>query len=162
MSKKLYEELYIQGIANAIREKLGGSNTYKVSEMRNAILSIETGGGGLPEGMAMGTFQCTPQNMTKEVSIEHGLGTIPRLVFFGRVGDNANPTTTEIICGVTYNGTYNSDDTCSTLVYYNNTTPNVKLASGKTADTSTNIFLPTDGNSNFYWFANTYRWIAIL
>ena len=30
MSKKLYEELFISGIANAIREKLGVSNTYKV------------------------------------------------------------------------------------------------------------------------------------
>ena len=54
MSKKLYEESSISGIASAIREKLGVTNTYKVSEMRNAILSIETGGSGLPEGMAIG------------------------------------------------------------------------------------------------------------
>lgn len=162
MSKKLYAESDVQAIANAIRTKNGLTDTYTVSQMAAAISAIETGGGGLPEGMAMGTFQCTPQNMTKEVSIEHGLGAIPRLVFFGRVGDNASPTTTEIICGVTYNGTYSSSDTCSVLVYYNNTTPNVKSASGKTADTSTNIFLPTDGGSNFYWFTNTYRWIAVL
>lgn len=37
MAKKLYEESDIQGIADAIREKNGTTNTYKVSEMASAI-----------------------------------------------------------------------------------------------------------------------------
>lgn len=46
MGQKLYEENNIQAIANAIREKNGSIETYKVSEMAAAIAAIETGGGG--------------------------------------------------------------------------------------------------------------------
>lgn len=41
MSKKLYEESSLQGIANAIRTKLGGSDTYLPSEMAGAIENIQ-------------------------------------------------------------------------------------------------------------------------
>lgn len=44
MAKKLYEESNIQAIADAIREKNGTTNTYKVSEMASAIGAIEAGG----------------------------------------------------------------------------------------------------------------------
>ena len=40
MAKKLYPEEAIQNIAVAIREKNGTSATYKVHEMRAAILAI--------------------------------------------------------------------------------------------------------------------------
>ena len=43
MSKKLYEESHIQNIADSIRGKNGLSDTYKVSEMANAIDNIPTG-----------------------------------------------------------------------------------------------------------------------
>ncbi len=43
MAKKLYEESNIQAIADAIREKNGTTDTYKVSEMANAIREIEAG-----------------------------------------------------------------------------------------------------------------------
>ena len=43
MSKKLYEESHIQNIADSIRGKNGSSDTYKVSEMANAIDNIPTG-----------------------------------------------------------------------------------------------------------------------
>ena len=39
---KLYEETDIQNIANAIREKAGTADTFKVSEMANAISNIKT------------------------------------------------------------------------------------------------------------------------
>ena len=42
MSKKLYEESNIQDIANAIRDKNGLSDKYKVSEMASAILAMES------------------------------------------------------------------------------------------------------------------------
>ena len=158
MSKKLYEELYIQGIANAIREKLGGSNTYKVSEMQDAILSIETGG-GLPTGMATGTFQCTPANMTKEVTIEHGLGAIPRYVI--AFIDSGNPEQNgTVLFALTYN---NSSCPVSTSITYNanGASAVVNFLSTKTADTSTNAYLPAS-NSAWFFLTLTYRWIAIL
>lgn len=40
---KLYEETDIQNIANAIREKAGTADTFKVSEMANAVANIQTG-----------------------------------------------------------------------------------------------------------------------
>lgn len=40
MAKKLYEEASVQDIAVAIREKTGGTETYKVSQMGNAVRSI--------------------------------------------------------------------------------------------------------------------------
>lgn len=42
---KLYEETDIQNIANAIREKTKSTDTYKVSEMANAISEIKANNG---------------------------------------------------------------------------------------------------------------------
>lgn len=44
MANKLYEENDIQNIANAIRGKNGLADTYKVSQMANAISNIPSGG----------------------------------------------------------------------------------------------------------------------
>lgn len=41
--KKLYEETSVQDIANAIREKTGGAETYKIAQMGNAVRGITTG-----------------------------------------------------------------------------------------------------------------------
>lgn len=43
MAKKLYEETSVQDIANAIREKTGGAETYKIAQMGNAVRGITTG-----------------------------------------------------------------------------------------------------------------------
>lgn len=43
---KLYEETDIQNIANAIRKKAGTADTFKVSEMANAVANIQTGSVG--------------------------------------------------------------------------------------------------------------------
>lgn len=48
MAKRLYNEENIQAIANAIREKNGSTDTYKVSEMAEAIDNIITDGNRLP------------------------------------------------------------------------------------------------------------------
>lgn len=45
MANKLYEETDIQNIANAIREKTKSTDTFKVSEMANAISNIKTNNG---------------------------------------------------------------------------------------------------------------------
>jgi hypothetical protein len=41
MANKLYDETAIQNIANAIREKNGSTNTYKIAEMADGILAIK-------------------------------------------------------------------------------------------------------------------------
>ena len=38
--KKLYEEAAVQDIADAIREKTGGTETYKIAQMGNAVRGI--------------------------------------------------------------------------------------------------------------------------
>ena len=40
MAKKLYEEAAVQAIADAIREKTGGEETYKIAQMGNAVRGI--------------------------------------------------------------------------------------------------------------------------
>lgn len=40
MAKKLYEETSVQDIATAIREKTGGTETYKIAQMGDAVRSI--------------------------------------------------------------------------------------------------------------------------
>lgn len=162
MSKKLYEESDVQAIANAIRTKNGLTDTYTISQMAAAISAIEAGGGGLPEGMATGTFQCTPANMTKEVSIEHGLGAVPRCVIAfvdNEKSSNVNQNMT-VLFALTYN---NSSCPVSKSITYNaGSTPGVvDFLDTKTADTSTNAYLPAS-SSAWFFFAQTYRWIAVL
>lgn len=43
MAKKLYEEASVQDIAVAIREKTGGTETYKIAQMGDAVRGITTG-----------------------------------------------------------------------------------------------------------------------
>ena len=51
MAKVLVTDTHLTDIANAIRDKNGSTDTYKPSEMANAISNIETGGGGItPSG----------------------------------------------------------------------------------------------------------------
>lgn len=155
MSKKLYEESDVQAIANAIRTKNGLTDTYTVSQMAAAITAIETGGGGLPEGMATGTFECTPANMTKEVSIEHGLGAIPRYVI-AFIDSGIPDQSTTVLFALTYN---DSSHPVSKSITYNSSV--VDFLDTKTADTSTNAYLPAS-SSAWYFFTSTYRWIAVL
>ena len=159
MSKKLYEESDVQAIANAIRTKNGLTDTYTVSQMAAAISAIETGGGGLPEGMTTGTFQRTPANMTKEVSIEHGLGAVPRYVI--AFIDSGTPDQNMIVLfALTYNNS--SCPVSKSITYNDGSTPGVvDFLDTKTADTSTNAYLPAS-SSAWFFFTQTYRWIAIL
>ena len=56
MSMKLYDESDIQNIANAIRSKGGGSDSYTIGEMAQAIADMEVGGDGwTAAGIANGT-----------------------------------------------------------------------------------------------------------
>ena len=46
MSKVLVTESYLEDIAEAIRTKTGGTDTYTPGEMAAGVLSIPAGGGG--------------------------------------------------------------------------------------------------------------------
>lgn len=54
--KKLYEETDVQAVADAIREKNGSTDTYKVSEMAQAVKDIPTGDTSIEDGLIAGTL----------------------------------------------------------------------------------------------------------
>lgn len=64
MANKLYEESSIQDIADAIREKNGGTATYTVSQMGAAVRAIPTDSGGITP---TGTIEIT-ENGTHDVT----------------------------------------------------------------------------------------------
>lgn len=74
MAKKLYEEASIKAIADAIRGKIGGTDTYKVSDMAALIEEIETGGINATAGTI------TVSQDTQDYILTHGLGETP--IFF--------------------------------------------------------------------------------
>lgn len=119
-------------------------------------LAINTNVAGMPDGITTGTFTCSPATMTKEVSIEHGLGVIPRYVFVGTTAAPTSSNNQEIAFAVTFNDTQNPHSYLLCL-----SGDIVDCTSSKTADTASNIYLPNNGGSAWYFLANTYRWIAI-
>ena len=148
----------INALITASNTATGGSATDLTTAI-SALISGYGAGGGLPEGMATGTFQCTPANMTKEVSIEHGLGAVPRYVI--AFIDSGTPEQNDtVLFALTYN---NSSCPVSKAITYNAGNPSgvVDFLDTKTADTSTNAYLPAN-SSAWFFFANTYRWIAVL
>lgn len=66
MSKKLYEEGDIQAIADAIREKNGGADSYTVAEMAQAVRDIPSGGGDI-DGLISGTIVSVDSEAEKVV-----------------------------------------------------------------------------------------------
>lgn len=147
-------------ITNAIINKgITVPSSTKIDALPAYINQIQSGGGGLPEGMATGTFQCTPANMTKEVSIEHGLGAVPRYVIAFIDSGYAMQNGT-VLFALTYN---NSSCPVSKSITYNaGSTPGVvDFLDTKTADTSTNAYLSAS-TSAWFFLTHTYRWIAIL
>lgn len=65
MTKVAISEEYLTDIADSIREKLDTQETYKVSEMSEAIDSIETGGSGGLDWTALG-YDEQPQKITDD------------------------------------------------------------------------------------------------
>ena len=64
MSKKLYEESDVKAIAAAIRAKNGGTDTYKLSEMAQAVTDIPSGGGDI-DGLIDRTITSVKSQVTK-------------------------------------------------------------------------------------------------
>ena len=63
---RLYEETHVQNIADAIRNKNGTQNTYKISDMSSAINNIQSGssgGTGLPDTIIAGDTPIIASNV---------------------------------------------------------------------------------------------------
>lgn len=71
MANKLYEETDIQAAADAIREKNGKTDTYKVSEFAGAIRAIATGG----VSTKVYTTEVTLDSKAQKIPVTHNLGT---------------------------------------------------------------------------------------
>ena len=66
-------------IADAIRDKTGGTSKLTLEEMVTAIEGIQAGGGGLPSGisaLATGTWSIQTAQTT-QLTIPHGMGVTP-------------------------------------------------------------------------------------
>ena len=81
MANKLYEETSVQAIAQAIREKNGSADTYKISDMADAIRLIETQGEIVPTYHYVETFEVAQKiaDFKKEY---------PNSFIFGTISDN--------------------------------------------------------------------------
>lgn len=71
MANKLYEESDIRAAADAIREKNGKTDTYKVSEFAGAIRAISS---GISSGAKVYTTEVTLDAKASEIPITHNLG----------------------------------------------------------------------------------------
>ena len=94
-------------IANAIREKTGGTGTMKPAEFPAEIASIVTGGGGGNAGewvMATGDFTATSGVET----ITHGLGVVPDIAFVSMslTGEVTGITSQVLMCSIGFNSRF--------------------------------------------------------
>ena len=71
MANKLYEESDIQAAADAIREKNGKTDTYKVSEFAGAIRAISS---GISSGAKVYTTEVTLDAKATNIPVTHNLG----------------------------------------------------------------------------------------
>lgn len=75
MSKYVIEDTTLSSIADAVREKTGGTELIKVSELPSAIAAIESGGGAdlssiqLERSIRTYTFSSGSSNNTSEISL---------------------------------------------------------------------------------------------
>lgn len=76
MANVLVEETSLSNIASAIREKSGGSATYKPGEMAAAISNLPTGGSSDNENLIV-----TRPNNTNVIYVNHEIGSISNHVF---------------------------------------------------------------------------------
>lgn len=103
---RLYEEDNVKAIADSIREKNGGTDTYSIAEMASAISSLSVGEGGSNIRFATGsvTLDSSVTSTTSTfLTVTHNLGVVPAIVVIWRT---AAPTTFD--SSATYNIIYGS------------------------------------------------------
>ena len=155
----------IQACADAYKEGTG-ADSVKVGELASKILSAISSGGGLPSGIAMGSF--TPQEVggsgTGDFTVEHGLGKTPHMV----IGFYTGYESAHVVMGfVKRNPVYSSTSypSISALI--------VKPSGGGTfgfyestpsiADNETTFTVPPVANTStmIYPTVMRYYWVAV-
>lgn len=171
-------EYMIQGetltaIANAIREKTGGTNPIDPSQMATEISGMS--GGGLPfgiEALAAGTYTITTES-TSGIDIEHGLGVTPNFFLWTLDGEDmvvAAPykivSSLNICRTVSENATASNSYAVSVVYKYYNSSSNysigytdVRSSNAKTYMNATTCRMRAS-NSSKLLAGYTYRWVA--
>ena len=115
----LFEE-----IANAIREKTGGTDTMKPAEFPAEIASIPVGGGGGEWISATGSFKPTSNTYV----LNHNLGVAPDIFFIYYFASNAlTGTTSLLMCGMALSQKLIGDAVSSGAGYSYVFNPNTKI-----------------------------------
>lgn len=172
MANIITDNVNYTNIANAIREKTGGNETYLPSEMAAAIAGIVTGSGGAIK-MATGTFAASNAN-TMQVTFDTTMDNAPDFVVFyetgtsygsqyrTKIGAGANSSilvnrTTQYYQVLLYGSTGNS------IGAYSNSYP-ITITTGTTGcpiKNATATGFMACGQSNSYPLRGTYRYIAV-
>lgn len=145
MSNKLYEENDIQNIANAIRNKNGTEDTYKVSQMSTAINSIEIIEQATAEGesLSLANTKAMPYSdyVVKGKSEQDGEPSPSNPSEIHSVADDVNlfDKDTGIVNGLTYTSNGGTTSLASAFIQetYINVNPNTSYTLSTTNDYST-------------------------
>ncbi|MCI8611032.1 MAG: hypothetical protein HFE66_03820 [Clostridiales bacterium] len=149
MAVRRIEDSALQAIAEAIREKTGGTDTMKVEDMPAAIAAIAAGG-GLPAKMTVGSFSCpTPHSAMGGFTIEHGLENKPAAVLVWR----AEQPNTVVINGF---ACFTHANTC---ILYKGVDYTPEELEAQLTDTTFLVPRPSDAGVSVW--IGTYNWAAI-
>lgn len=129
MANKLYEESDIQATADAIREKNGLTNTYKVSEFAGAIRAISS---GISSGAKVYTTEVTLDANASEIPVTHNLGS------------------TDILLAAAYLA-----EDCVDRLVYKDTIANVYIKSLFAGNSNTGGTLKENIRLSNYWYASS-------
>lgn len=151
MAKYSIDSSTLTDIADAIRTQYGEASPIAVTDMAEAILGIE-GGGGEANNIDMGDITFTAAS-TDEVVIEHSLGEIPQYLFVFPA-TNAVPT---------------GDNEIALVLRREN--GSVWLARGSSKSSRffvvndfanvTNTTITMNSSNKYKWLGIKYKWIAI-
>ena len=149
MALKLYNETDIEAIADAIRGKNGSSDTYKVSEMADAIDDIPTGGGG---GADVDTGTFTPSSNMLDVTLNTTKQRDNIVIW-----TSPAPNDSDCICGTFATFMWTSSIKGA---YWYGTTP-TGIASIASASHTASTFTIKPHNTTRHFSAGvTYNWMA--
>lgn len=154
MAKYTIEGSTLTGIADAIRTQYGEDTPIAVSDMAEAILGIEGGGGGLPEGWESGEIELLSD--TNVLTIEHDAGRGNYLLLL----ISNLPVTMKIIFA--FHGVSGSIVRSSAMATFIGRLNNVSVGNAftMTADSNTLTYDGT-GKTNQVYFNGNYTWYII-